>query len=140
MTEQHTDTTFMSHLDIQRKRRNLNRRTWADKGVMAPLCYECGETMIKGPGVEYTWGIRESVLATKRTQKGLPCRSGIYMSGTGRQGEVGATQQFYCMDAVNAWAVRTGYTPPQGWVEVLGDDGETEFRAPAPNVKHTGVK
>ena len=72
-----TDTSRTFTLDIQRKRRNLNRRTWNDKGVMAPLCYECGETMIKGPWVEYVWGIRESVLATKRAQKGLPSRNGI---------------------------------------------------------------
>ena len=140
MTERHTDTGFMSHLDIKRKRQDLNRRTWNDKGVTAPLCYECGETMIKGPWVEYTWGISDTTLLVKRNEHGLPSRSGIYMSGTGRQGEVGSTQQFYCMDSINAWAVRKGYTPPQGWVRVLGDDGNTELRAPAPKVKHTGVK
>ena len=144
MTEQHIkqliDTSFMSHSDIKRKRQDLNRRTWNDKGVTAPLCYECGDTMIKGPWVEYTWGISDTTLLVKRNEKGLPSRSGIYMSGTGRQGKVGSTQQFYCMDSINAWAVRTGYTPPQGWVRVLGDDGNTELRAPAPKVKHTGVK
>ena len=140
MTEQHTDTTFMSHLDIKRKRQDLNRRTWNDKGVTAPLCYECGDTMIKGPWVEYTWGISDTTLLVKRNEHGLPSRSGIYMSGRGRQGEVGSTQQFYCMDSINAWAVRKGYTPPQGWGRVLGDDGNTELRAPAPKVKHTGVK
>lgn len=136
MTEQHTNTGFS--LDIQTKRRNLNRRTWNDKGVLAPICYECGETMIRGPWVEYTWGITDRKLRYLRSDKGLPSKNGMYMDGTGRQGVVGSTQQFYCMDAVNAWAVGVGYTPPQGWVEVLGDDGEPEFRAPAPKVKHTG--
>ena len=140
MPERQTDTGFMSHLDIKRKSQDLNRRTWNDKGVTAPLCYECGDTMIKGPWVEYTWGISDTTLLVKRNEHGLPSRSGIYMSGRGRQGEVGSTQQFYCMDSINAWAVRKGYTPPQGWVRVLGDDGNTELRAPAPKVKHTGVK
>jgi hypothetical protein len=93
--------------------------------VLEPVCEICGAITVAGDTLARHWGLNKATVYYHTIHNSLPSHDGYYLEAalegrSNRQGVNGITEQFYCIDESEVWALKHNHLreTPDSWVDV----------------------